>query len=999
MYTSSCWPIWRQGASVSSDDGELSKVELAGKMQKPAIWYACEPDSLTLRGFNILSPPTLFAGRYRLQQELGRGAAATVYLAHDETLGRQIAVKILHAELADALGHERFLREIRIASQLRHPHIVPVLDFGEIDRQLWYVMPHVPGGSLRARLVRESQLTLDDALRWAAEIADALDHAQEHGFVHRDVKPENILLDGDHAWLADFGIARGIDTAIVEKLTSAGIAVGTPAYMSPEQATGASELDGRSDVYSLSCVLFECLAGVPPFVGPNAQSVIAQRFSQAPHLLGTYRNTVPARIQDIVHRGLALVPADRPSARAIRDALRAESTEEMRASAERERLRDDVPRARVSRRTLFVAACAAIPFVLLGIRHAWHPATVLDEAKVVIFPLAVSGLAADADVASGVPSLIGLALEGVPPVRWVEGSDLVAPSRGASAAATHQRQLVAARGIGAGYLMDGSVIVGQESTTVVMRLISVASDSIAARSGASSAGRGSDVPSLALRAVGNLLPSLLEPGRRSDVSVLSERKPAAIAAFLLGERDFRRSQYESAFTHYQTALALDSSLAIAALKAARSARSLFLETDARRFVSIAVAKEEFLPGANLHFARGLSRFYRHDADSAVKELERASSLAGGSAEILAALGDVYYYLGMDGVDADSASASYYRRAIVVDSGYTPAHYHLAWLALRHHAPRLAIAHAESYERGQSPDSVFMRAVRIGAQCQDRGPDRVDWRSAAASSAESLVMLGKILVAGGADLTCSRPAVAAVFSKTGPPTRDHFGAMLGMFAAGMLTHDTSALQRLFRAEMGKALRAGNLQVLDDAANNVGTAAGSGAVAELLVRAGALSAEELWILGVWLAAQERTAELGRTAALLRLRVTASPSEPDESRLRSLQARQWLSRGDTGRAESLLRMMDTAAAFQLVEWGAYDSRAADNLLLAQIALRRKRYAEAIRFASRLEHPYALMNSAFLRQALGTKQQALRLAGDAIGADHVRAVLTALDSAGAVR
>lgn len=204
------------------------------------------------------------SGRYHIERELGSGGMATVYLARDLRHQRAVAIKVLRPDLAASLGSERFLREIEIAAGLDHPHILPLYDSGEVDGSLFYVMPYVEGESLRDRLSRERQLSVPLALQIAREVADALSAAHRRGVVHRDVKPENILLSGNHARVADFGIARAISAAGGSRLTSAGLAIGTPAYMSPEQATGDEGIDGRSDLYSLASVLYEMLAGEPP---------------------------------------------------------------------------------------------------------------------------------------------------------------------------------------------------------------------------------------------------------------------------------------------------------------------------------------------------------------------------------------------------------------------------------------------------------------------------------------------------------------------------------------------------------------------------------------------------------------------------------------------------------------------------------------------------------------------------------------------------------------
>ena len=215
--------------------------------------------------------------RYRIIRELGRGGMATVYLALDLKHERQVAVKVLRPVLAAALGPERFLREIQIAAVLAHPHILPLHDSGEADGFVYYVMPYVEGESLRDRLSREPQLPIGEAVRIASEVADGLAYAHRLGFVHRDIKPENILFMGGHAVLADFGVATAVGAASNPRLTETGLVVGTPAYMSPEQATGQQEVDGRSDTYGLACVLFEMLAGEAPFRAPTAHATLATR--------------------------------------------------------------------------------------------------------------------------------------------------------------------------------------------------------------------------------------------------------------------------------------------------------------------------------------------------------------------------------------------------------------------------------------------------------------------------------------------------------------------------------------------------------------------------------------------------------------------------------------------------------------------------------------------------------------------------------------------------
>ncbi len=236
---------------------------------------------------------TALADRYHIERELGQGGMATVYLAEDLKHHRKVAIKVLRPELAAALGADRFLREIETTASLRHPHILPLFDSGRGGGFLYYVMPLVDGESLRARLDREKQLPIDDALQVAREVADALSYAHAHGVIHRDIKPENILLESGHAVVADFGIARAINAAAGDKLTETGMAIGTVQYMSPEQAAGQRDLDGRSDLYALGCVLYEMLAGQAPFTGPTVESIIHQHLVANPPPITQLRPPYP----------------------------------------------------------------------------------------------------------------------------------------------------------------------------------------------------------------------------------------------------------------------------------------------------------------------------------------------------------------------------------------------------------------------------------------------------------------------------------------------------------------------------------------------------------------------------------------------------------------------------------------------------------------------------------------------------------------------------------
>ena len=298
--------------------------------------------------------------RYTLERELGRGGTATVYLARDLRHNRPVAVKVLRPELAAALGSDRFLREIRVTAGLQHPHILTVLDSGDAAGRLWFAMPYVEGESLRQRLVRERQLPIHEALRITLDVSQALDYAHQRGIVHRDIKPENLLLTTDGSTLvADFGLARALGAA-TEDLTGTGLAVGTPTYMSPEQASGAKELDPRTDVYSLACVLYEMLTGDPPFSGRSPAAILARKSVEAVPSLRVVRESVPEDLEDVVLKALARVPADRfTTMHAFAEALEGASGEVPRVTKS--------TALRIKKRNNFAVALIAVVVVASGL--------------------------------------------------------------------------------------------------------------------------------------------------------------------------------------------------------------------------------------------------------------------------------------------------------------------------------------------------------------------------------------------------------------------------------------------------------------------------------------------------------------------------------------------------------------------------------------------------------------------------------------------------------
>ena len=412
-------------------------------------------------------PAALAAGlrdRYVLERELGRGGMATVYLAQDVKHDRPVALKVLHPELAASLGPDRFQREIKLAARLQHPHILTVHDSGETAGQLWFTMPYVEGESLRDRLRRERQLAVEDAVRITREAAQALQYAHEHGVVHRDIKPENLLLTRDgNTLVADFGIARALGGE--ERLTQTGMSVGTPAYMSPEQASGDKTIDARTDVYSLGAVLYELLAGEPPFTGPTAQAMIMKRFTEPVPSVRRGRPSVPEGVDQAIQRALAPVPADRfATAAEFARALQASGTAATAAPTAVATpvvspASPEAPTPRpVSRARFPVAAIAlGLGFLIgLGVLFAWcrtHPgASESAGPKVLaVLPFENLGDSADAYFADGITNEVRGKLSRL--------ADMEVIARNSSNEYRHttKRSQEIARELGADYLLTATV--------------------------------------------------------------------------------------------------------------------------------------------------------------------------------------------------------------------------------------------------------------------------------------------------------------------------------------------------------------------------------------------------------------------------------------------------------------------------------------------------------------------------------------------------------------
>jgi len=563
--------------------------------------------------------------RYTMDREIGQGGMARVVLAEDRKHRRRVAIKVMRPEVADALGPERFLREIEIAARLTHPHIVPLHDSGEIDGLLYYVMPFVEGESLRDLLSRERQLSLDDALRITREAASALAYAHQQGVVHRDIKPENILLSAGHAVVTDFGIARAVSAAAADRLTKTGIALGTAGYMSPEQATGERDIDGRSDVYSLGCVLYEMIAGEPPFSGPNVQAMIARRLSgPAPSLAGL-RDALPDRVEWAVRKALARVPADRFStaeqfAAAISEPTLSESPAVRTANSAGSEPRgfggSGATSRSLSRRSRLIAAAAVVATVVsagyaLTRSRLWAGA---DDAhnRFAVLPFTVRGSPQLAYLGEGIVDLLSRNLDGVDDLKAVDpGTVLSALTKNGVTTAGSVEGRSVVRGIGAGTYITGS-IVATGPTLRIQASLNENGDASPPRAQVSVEGDTTQVLQLVDRLSAELMVQR-RPGpvhRLTQTAALTTRSLPALRAFLEAERNLRNGKPDTAIAGFQRAIEEDSGFALAHYRLAVAAGWAERHTLSSDAVRRAVATSERLGDRDRRLLSAYAAFRR-----------------------------------------------------------------------------------------------------------------------------------------------------------------------------------------------------------------------------------------------------------------------------------------------------------------------------------------------------------------------------------------------------
>jgi serine/threonine-protein kinase len=644
------------------------------------------------------------SGSYALERELGRGGMATVYLARDLRYDRPVALKVLHPELGQTLGPERFQREIRLAARLQHPHILTVLDSGQTalpdgPPRLWFTMPYVDGETLRARLRRERQLPVEDALRISREAAQALQYAHDAGVIHRDIKPENLLLTRDgNTLVADFGIARAIEAGSDDaKLTETGLVVGTPAYMSPEQASGDKGLDARTDVYSLGAVLYEMLAGETPFTGATAQALIVKRLTEPPPSVRSVRPNVPEAVDQAIRRALAPIAADRfATAAQLAQALQAAPTgassaatvavttptpAETLAGAGR-----PAPAAPAVRGRRFPATAAALVVGLLigvGVLFAWrHSGGEGAEAAggnvLAVLPFENLGPSEDEYFADGVTDAVRGKLAALPSVQVIARSSSVPYKK----AAKSPQQI--ARELGARYLLTGTVrwekgAGGANRVQVSPELVEITSGSVPRTRWQEPFDASitdvfqvqADVATQVAQALGATLGS----GERKALQTQPTSNLAAYDAYLKGEEISNGLAVidlvllRRALGYYEQAVALDSTFALAWARRSQIHSSMYILgaprpedlqaalAAAQRVVTLAPRSPE------AHLAMGKYFEATGDRIHALEQYTEGQRISPNNADLLGAEAFVEEFL-----SRWDAAEEHYRRARVLDPG-------------------------------------------------------------------------------------------------------------------------------------------------------------------------------------------------------------------------------------------------------------------------------------------------------------------------------------------
>jgi serine/threonine-protein kinase len=949
-------------------------------------------------------PNSVIADRYVVERELGRGGMATVFLARDQRHDARVAVKVLHPELAPLFAGERFAREIRITAGLQHPHVVPILDSGISTGLPFYTMPYVEGESLAARLHREEQLPIADAIRIATSVADALAYAHDRGFVHRDIKPQNILLSQGHAVVADFGIARAMDVSGGERITESGVALGTAMYMSPEQGSGG-RIDGRSDIYALGCVLYEMLAGSPPFTGSTPQTVLARHAVDPIPPIRTVRQTVGPALEQVIARSLAKVPADRyANAHELRAALEAAAAEQATLPA------TGGVRPTRSTRPSQKNIVAVLAAVVLIVSAAYALSVVrsrgvsLDSNRIAVFPLETrAGMTGRPTLGEDIATVIGHALDGTGTLRWVDGWRLLQSRRrtATDSIASASEMSAIAREKGCAYYLSGELVpTTGDSVQVLLQLFDTKSNDPV--KSVREPGATADAWRLAIRAINQLLPTLI-PGttERELVSGWIDRKPEVVGAFLLGEASFRRARPAEALLHYRDALRGDSTFAIAAVRAAQAAIWEHRTSEAASLIQLAVAQP--MTPRYAHFVRGYAFYIEGRAEAAAEEFRQTLALDPDMATAWMQLGETYTHLipisGTPTLSADTA----FTQALRLDSSATHALFHPIEMRLR----RGQVAEAAPLVRrflAADPDSTLADQIRIMNACVSKGASAVDWPDVVRTRPLAVVGAAQSLAAGGGQLPCAAAAYSAVRTYITPEMAaenavvdtHRWAALVGL--QGVLVAQGRSDEAAARIDTAIARGEGghSLFIVDGTIVPELEARGAESVKHYGTQWGTrcercTSNDRVWQLGVWATHVGDSASLMVLANELATRAKATGAPGIALMAQATAARARLARGDTAAIRALTGVLATPVdrASDLL-WREQEGRGPERLALARALIARRQFQRAIDIANVFDSPASQSFVAYLpvslklraaaADSLGFGGQAFRLRLDAL-------------------
>ncbi len=636
----------------------------------------------------VLRLQTALGTAYRVERELGGGGMSQVFVAVEVALDRRVVVKVLPPELAAGVNAERFRREMQLAASLQHPLIVPLLTAGRAADLVYYTMPLIEGESLRAKLAREGELPVTEGIRILRDVADALSYAHRHGVVHRDIKPDNVLLASHHALVTDFGVAKALSASTGQppersSLTSAGVALGTPAYMAPEQAAADPRADHRCDIYALGAVGYEILTGRPPFTGPTPQQVLAAQVTEAPESVAKRRATVPRPLADLVMRCLEKSPADRW-----------QSADELRAELEAMTTPTEGQPARPAGRRLWSRAlgrrAALSAVVVLGLAGGWvwwrgrtSTATPVSPSRVAVLPFSIHGGGDIAYLGEGMVNLLGASLDGASDLHSVDPRALLAAVARAGARSLDPTVgSTVARGLGAGLYVTGDVVQAGERLRIEASLYDQ-------RRGADPAARGTVegpvtqlfglVDELAAQLVANRTEG---PGARvTRLAAVTTTSLPALKAYLEGDRRFRAQQFAEALDAFQRAVAIDTLFALAYYRLSITAEWLIQGDLARDASEQAVRHSDRLTAHDRALLEALRATRGGDAETAERLYLSILGLYPDDVEAWFQLGEVRFHYGpRERGRSIGESREAWERVLRLEPGNAGAALHLARVA-------------------------------------------------------------------------------------------------------------------------------------------------------------------------------------------------------------------------------------------------------------------------------------------------------------------------------